>query len=92
LLANISFNEGVPEGFGNAHVERYLVIPDDLLNDVYSKQVCEFFMTGSHHRNSVILNTQNLFHQGTIYRDISLNSHYVAALKKSGKEAVYVSG
>ena len=39
------------------------------------------FTKGSHHRNiSVILITQNLFHQGKFYRDISLNSHYTVAL------------
>ena len=58
------------------------MILDDLLNDVYSKQVCDMFTRGSHHRNiSVILITQNLFHQGRYCNDISLNAHYVVALK-----------
>jgi hypothetical protein len=54
-----------------------------LLNEVYScQQVCDLFTRGSHHRNiSVILITQNLFHQGRHCRDISLNAHYVVALK-----------
>ena len=76
LPANVRFNEGVPEDSGSANGEPCIVIFDDLLNDVYSKQVCELFTRGSHHRNiSVILITQNLFHQGRFCRDISLNAH-----------------
>jgi len=63
LPANFRYNEGVPEDFSSANGEPCLVILDDLLSDVYSKQVCELFTRGSHHRNiSVILITQNLFH------------------------------
>ena len=52
-----------------------------MLNDVYSKQVCDMFTKGSHHRNiSVILITQNLFHQGRYCRDISLNAKYLVLL------------
>jgi hypothetical protein len=44
--------------------------------------VCNLFTKGSHHRNiSVILNTQNLFHQGKYCRDISLNAKYIVVLK-----------
>jgi hypothetical protein len=58
------------------------VILDDLLNDVYSQQVCNLFTKGSHHRSiSVILITQNLFHQGRYCRDISLNAKYIVVLK-----------
>ena len=38
VTANIRINEGVPEDFDNANGEPCLVILDDLLNDVYSKQ------------------------------------------------------
>ena len=58
------------------------MILDDLLNVVYSEQVCDLFTKGSHHRNiSVILITQNLFHQGKYCRDISLNAKYSVQLK-----------
>jgi len=58
------------------------VILDDLLNDVYSKHVCDLFTKGRHYRNiSVILIRQNLFHQGRYCRDISLNAKYVVLLK-----------
>ena len=56
--------------------------PRRSVNDVYSKQVCDLFTKGSHHRNiSVILITQNLFHQGRYCRDISLNAKYLVPLK-----------
>jgi len=51
LPANVSFNEGVPEDFGNANGEPCLVILDKMLNDVYSKQVCELFTLVSHYIN-----------------------------------------
>ena len=62
LPAYVTFNEGLPEDFGSATGEPSLVIIDDLLNDVYSKQVCELCTRGIHHRNiSVILITQTCF-------------------------------
>ena len=49
---------------------------------MYSKDVCDLFTKGSHHKNiSVILITQNVFHQGRFCRDISLNAKYSVALK-----------
>jgi hypothetical protein len=79
---NIHFNEGVQEYFNNAKGEPCIVILDDLLNDVYSKDVCVLFTRGSHHRNiSFILINQNLFHQGKHCRDISLNSKHLVLLK-----------
>jgi hypothetical protein len=55
---------------------------DDLLNEDYSKDVCELFTKGSNHRNiSVILITQKRFHQGRYIRDISLNAKYIVVLK-----------
>jgi len=71
LPANIRINEGVSEDSGNANGEQCLVILDDLLNDVYSKQVCDLFTRGSHRRNiNFIFITLNVFHQGRFCRDI----------------------
>ena len=82
LHKNVSFHEDVPQNFGNEHGKPCLIILDDLLNEVYSKDVCDLFTKGSHHRNfSVILITQNLFHRGRFCRDISLNAKYSVALK-----------
>ena len=79
---NITYQEGLPEKYGNALGEPSFIILDDLLNQVYSKDVCDLFTKGSHHRNiSVLLLTQNLFHQGTNFRDISLNTKYLVVLK-----------
>ena len=42
----------------------------------------DLFTKGSHHRNiSVLLLTQNFFHQGTHCRDISLNAKYLVLLE-----------
>ena len=82
LHKNVGFNEGVPQNFGNDHGRPCLIILHDLLNEVYSKDVCDLFTKGSHHRNiSFILIPQNLFHQGRFCRYISLNAKYSVALK-----------
>jgi len=94
LPTYVTFDEGVQEDFGSANGEPSLVILDDLLNDVYSKQVCELFTRGSHRRNiSVILITQNLYHQGRFCMDISLNAHYIVALKnvRNKKQFMYLA-
>ena len=79
----MKYHEGVPENFGgDGGGKPCLVILDDLLIDVYSKQVCEMFTRSSLHRNiSVIFVTKNLFQQRRYRRDISLNIHYLVALK-----------
>jgi len=71
LPSNTTYQEGVPENFGDGGGGKPdLVILDDLLNDVYY-----LFTKGSHQSNiSVILITQILFHQGRYCGDISLNA------------------
>jgi len=79
---NVHFNESVSTDFENARGRPCPVILDDLLNDVYFKQVCDVFTKGSHNRNiSMILITQNLFHQGRYCRDFSLNAKFLVLLK-----------
>jgi len=64
LPSNTKYYEGVQDNFGVGGKPR-LVILDDLLNDIYYKEVCDLFTRGSHHRNiSVVLITQKLFHHG----------------------------
>jgi len=71
----------MPQNFGDDHGRPCLIILDDLLNEVYWKDVCDLFTKDSHHRNiSVILITQKLFHQGRFCRYISLNAKYSFAL------------
>ncbi|KAF4529260.1 hypothetical protein B566_EDAN017701 [Ephemera danica] len=58
-----------------------LVVLDDQMREA-NEQVVDLFTKGSHHRNlSIIFITQNVFHQGKGQRDISLNSHYLVAMK-----------
>ena len=45
-------------------------------------RIVNLFTKGSHHRNlSVTYIVQNLFHQGKVKRNISLNSHYLVLFK-----------
>ena len=82
LKENIQFLDGLSENFGNAQGKPRLLILHYLLNQVYSEAVYELFTKGSHHSNvSIILGTQNPFHQVPKCRDISLNENYVVALK-----------
>ncbi|KAF4520551.1 hypothetical protein B566_EDAN008750 [Ephemera danica] len=72
-----SLNEIVPEN----HPPARLVVIDDQMREC-NDHIVDLFTKGSHHRNlSIIYITQNVFHQGKGQRDISLNSHYLVALK-----------
>jgi ABC-type lipoprotein export system ATPase subunit len=95
LKKNIKFHEGVPANFDNAQGRPTIIILDDLLNEVYSRDVSVLFTKGSHHRNiCVILITQNLFHQGRNARHISLSAKYLVLLKNvRGKhQFTYLAG
>jgi hypothetical protein len=82
LKKNVQIRECLLENFENAQGLPCLFILDVLLNDVFSRAVCDLFTKGSHHRNvSVILINQNIFHQALHCRDISLNAKYLFALK-----------
>ena len=49
FASNTTYHEGVPENFGGCggNGKPRLMIQDDLLTDIYSKQMCDFFMRGS---------------------------------------------
>jgi len=50
--------------------------------------IVDLFIKGSHHKNlSVILISQNLFHQGREQRDISLNANYRVIFKNPRNRA-----
>jgi len=54
----------VPD-FENPENVPTLIVLDDLMDSAYSEKLSEIFTKGSHHRNiSLVLITQNLFHQG----------------------------
>lgn len=78
---NIEIKKTVPDNFDNVQPNT-LIILDDLMLEAYNKNVCELFTKGCHHRNlSIILTTQNVFHQGKYARDISLNCKYLVFFK-----------
>jgi hypothetical protein len=86
-LRSLPENVLLSEGLGGIQLidenERNLLILDDLMDEAgQASEVSELFTKGSHHRNlSVILITQNLFHQGKKMRTISLNAHYFVLFK-----------
>lgn len=63
--------------------KRNLIILDDLMSETANdKKISNLFTKGSHHKKlSVILVSQNLFHQGKESRTISLNAHYLILFK-----------
>lgn len=81
----IEFREGLPrpEDYSNDPLCPKLVIIDDLMRESSScDAIVDLFTKGSHHKNlSVILISQNLFHQGRGQRDISLNTNYIVIFK-----------
>ena len=80
-LKNFSFSKGVPD-FENPENVLTLMILDDLMDSAFSTKVSEMFTKGSYHRNiSLILITQNVFHQGPSSRDIPLHSKYTVVFK-----------
>ena len=80
-LKNVSFVKGLPD-FENPENVPTLKDLDDFMYSAYSTKVSKLFTKGSHHRNiSLVLITQNLFHQSASSRDISLNSKYIVVFK-----------
>lgn len=78
---DVTYHEGLPV-FDKHCKKSSLIILDDLLDKAYSSDVSSLFTKGCHHRNiSVILITQNLFHQSAHSRDISLNTKYMVLFK-----------
>ena len=52
------------------------------MDSAYRTKVSKLFTKGSHHCNiSLVLITQNVFHQGPSSRDISLNSKDIVVFK-----------
>ena len=60
-----------------------LIVIDDLMRDATnSKDVCELFVEGSHHRNiSVACIMQNAFSKGKENRTMSINTQYMVLFK-----------
>lgn len=69
-----------------------VVVVDDLMSELGdNKSMANMFTRLSHHMNiSVIFIIQNIFHQGKVMRNISLNAQYIFLLK-SRRDLVQVS-
>jgi hypothetical protein len=79
----VHFHEGLPIIEDVKTGNNTLIVLDDLMTDAgKSNAISQLFTRGMHHNNiSVILITQNIFHQGKKMRDISLNSNYFVLFK-----------
>jgi hypothetical protein len=88
-LNNITFHEGLPtkemiESLGSEEEEDHsLVVIDDLMDEICkSAEMCALFTRDVHHRRiSVIMITQNIYHQSKYSRTISLNTSYLILMK-----------
>ena len=86
-IPGIEFYEGIPSEIDSRDFldvnKRNLIVLDDLMaQSAGDKRIANLFTKGSHHRNlSVIYIVQNIFHQGTETRNISLNTHYIVLFK-----------
>jgi hypothetical protein len=91
----IQFHKGLPVIEDIKPDSTTLVVLDDLMEDVgKSSEVSRLFTKGMHHLNiSVVLITQNLFHQGSKMRDISLNANYFVLFKnpRDARQISYLS-
>ena len=84
---NIRFIKGLPDSFDDETLfpsdSTHLVILDDLIFQASNHpEVVRIFTQYRHHRNmSVIMLTQNIFHQDKFSRTISLNCNYLVLFK-----------
>lgn len=86
-VPGIEFIRGIPQELEKDHffdikLRNLIVIDDQMTETGNDKRIVNLFAKGSHHRNlSVIYMVQNIFHQGKVNRDISLNCHYLVIFK-----------
>ena len=79
---SVNFHEGLPELSDEAFDGKQptLMIVDDLMSET-NQLVANIFTKISHHRNSVLYLTQNVFDKNKYARTISLNAHYLVLFK-----------
>lgn len=82
-IPNVTFVEGFPCDYKSYVDGRTLFVLDDLISECgNSKELVKLYTKGSHHLNiSVFTISQNIFHKGAEFREISLNSHYLFLFK-----------
>ncbi len=77
----IEFVEGLPTDIDVDPQKANVFVIDDLMHET-NEIIAKLFTKGSHHKNiSVILLTQNMFHQNKHSRCINLNAHYMVIFK-----------
>lgn len=82
IKRKIIYVNGIPENLDNLCRDNTIVVLDDLMISSQNSKVSDLFTRGSHHKNiSIILITQNIFHQGKYARNISLNAKYMVIFK-----------
>jgi hypothetical protein len=81
--------EGLPSEEEILSDKPHIIIIDDLMSELGSdKKLTNLFTKGSHHNDiSVIFISQNIFHQGSQMRTISLNCHYMLLMKNPRDKA-----
>lgn len=86
---NLSLHDGLPgreliESLGSEDSEHHaLLVLDDLMDEITkSAEMCALFTREVHHRRiSVIMLSQNIFHQSRYSRTITLNTSYLILMK-----------
>lgn len=88
-VPNLTLHEGLPdreliESMGSEEPDHHtLIVLDDLLDEICkSAEMCALFTREVHHRRiSVIMLSQNVFHQSRYSRTINLNTGYLILMK-----------
>ena len=90
---DIQYIDGLPSEEEIDEIKPHLIIIDDLMTELANnKSLTNIFTKGSHHKNiSIIFITQNIFHQGSQMRTISLNCHYFLLMKNPRDQAQITS-
>lgn len=80
---NINYIDGLPSEEEIMNFKPHLIIIDDLMTELGdNKKLTNLFTKGSHHLGiSIVFITQNIYHQGSQMRTISLNCHYMLLMK-----------
>jgi len=82
-LKSASFVKRVPD-FENPKTIPALILLDDFMNSAYSTKVSQLFTQGSYHHNiSLVLITQNVFHQITSSGGIFLSNKYIVVFRNT---------
>lgn len=81
LNVKVEYMVGLPEDFQNTSGKPQLYVLDDSMFESQNKNIALLLSRGCHHNKlSVMLITQNLFHQSKYARDISLNFSYLCIM------------